>query len=154
MKIAISPIVKTISNRIKNVISLNIDTWWEFLDENEDENTIDFFINVRNNMLDEFRGELAEASDYIYNQYDNESSAKLFARHKYIRLRDFSEFISENICSYFTVEECADIKEIELAEISKRLINDMDDIVRYLLKKQDKTECEKELYRILISENL
>ena len=147
MELNINSIINAISKEVKK-------TYWKHIHNNDDYEFLDMLIYAREDMLDEQEAYGAMEKTRIYNQYQNESCRRLFEYNKELRLFDFSEFLSKNSCTYFTVGSCRDIKSITDNEIDNLLIKDMDDIIRYIMRNPSKNEITKKLYNELIVENL
>lgn len=148
MELNINSIINTISKEIKK-------NYCKYIRNNDDYEFLDMLIYAREYMLDEQEalGTIVEDTR-IYNQYQNESCRRLFEYNVETSIVDFSEFLSKNSCTYFTVGSCRDIRSISDNEIDDILKNDMDDIVRYIMRHPNENDIIKKLYNELIVKNL
>lgn len=145
MKLNINSFVKTISKKITR----NFEKIW-----NEEEELIDMLLLIREDMIEESDTFESLRKLRIYNQFQNESCRQLFQNNDELSLFDFRGFISKNSNVYFVVGSCRDFRIASKKEIIECLETDMNDIVCYILKNNNKDKIAKRLYKELIANNL
>lgn len=145
MKLNINSFVKTISKEITK----NIETIWS-----EEEELLDMLLLIREDMIEESETFESLQKSRIYNQFQNESCRRLFQNNNELSLFDFRDFISKNSNVYFVVGSCKDFRIASKKEIIECLEADMNDIICYILKNNNKDEITKRLYKELIADNL
>ena len=145
MELNINSIVKAISKGITKCL----ETIW-----NEEGELLDMLLLIREDMIEESETFESLQKSRIYNQYQNESCRRLFQNNNELRLFDFREFTATYSNAYFIVGSCREFRIAPKKEIIECLETDINDIVCYILKNNNKNEITKRLYKELIADNL
>lgn len=145
MELNTNSVVKAISKEITKCL----ETIW-----NEEGELLDMLLLIREDMIEESEAFESLQKSRIYNQFQNESCRRLFQNNNELSLFDFRDFISKNSNVYFVVGSCKDFRIASKKEIIECLKTDMNDIVCYILKNNNKNEITKRLYKEIISDNL
>lgn len=143
MKLNIYPCVESIGDKILR----QFDVFFT-----DDDMLLDLLLSVRNDLL--FETDADEEKVRVYNIYKNDSSRTVFRDNRDLRISDFYEFLSSVNTVYYTVYSGNEIREVTTEEIKPLLEADIYDIIRYMLKNNNKNEATRTLYKLIISDNL
>lgn len=147
MKTNFYPFLQAVCEDLKNNLP-------EYVKRFDKWDLFDTLINVREDMIEGYEEWKNNPNPRIYNQFRNDSCKRLFENNPDLRLFDFTEFLHENTCTYFKVEQGRELVILQLEEVWSILLEDLFCIVQYVMENPFRNEDVKKVYMELIAKNI